>query len=52
MEIVTEVMANFSKFYINNKALQKAKIVICEMEKIEGEFYKTYETAREYLDSR
>lgn len=44
MEIVIEVLANFSEFYINIKDLQKAKI--------EGEFDKTYETTRKYLDSR
>lgn len=52
MEIVIEVLANFSEFYINNKELQHANIVISEMEKVKGEFYKTYELAREYLDSR
>lgn len=52
MEIVMEVLSNFSDFYTKNKELQKCKMVVREMEKIEEDFHLACETAREYLNSR
>ena len=52
MELVLKVLANFSDFYIQNGEIQKGQRIVNEMEKIEEEFYTSYEAAREYLDSR
>ena len=49
MEIAVEVLPRFSDFYIKNKQLQKSKIVVSEMGKIEDEFYTAYEKAQGYL---
>ena len=52
MELVLKVLSNFSDFYIQNDKIQKGQMIVNEMEKIEEEFYTSYEAAREYLDSR
>ena len=52
MEIAMEVLAKFSNIYIRNKQLQKSKIVVSDMEKIEDEFNTAYEKAQGYLESR
>ena len=52
MELVLKVLSNFSDFYIQNSEIQKGQRIVNEMEKIEEEFYTSYEAAREYLDSR
>lgn len=38
--------------FIDNLVLEKSKLVVSEMEKIEEDFYKSYESAREYLGSQ
>ena len=35
MDIVLEVLYNFSDFYLENSDLQKSQKIVCEMEKIE-----------------
>ena len=52
MELVLKVLANFSDFYIQNGEIQKGLRIVNEMQKIEEEFYTSYEAVREYLDSR
>lgn len=52
LDIVMKVLANFSDFYVTNGEIQKGQRIANEMEKIEQDFYSTYEAAREYLDSR
>ena len=51
MVIVMECLSNFTSFYINNKELQKAYVVVSEMEKIETDFSAAYKNAFAYLDS-
>ena len=51
MEIVMELLSNFTSFYIKNKELQKAYVVVSEMEKIETDFSSAYKIAWAYLDS-
>ena len=51
MEIVMELLSNFTSFYIKNKELQKAYVVVSEMEKIETDFSAAYKIAWAYLDS-
>ena len=46
------VLSNFSDFYTKYNELQKSRLVVKEMEKIEEDFYTTSEAAREYLDAR
>ena len=41
MEIVMELLSNFTTFYIKSKAVQKANMVVNEMEKIERDFTAT-----------
>ena len=52
MDIVLEVLYNFSDFYLENNDLQKSQKIVCEMEKIEEEFYSALEAKRDYLDSQ
>ena len=52
LERVIELLSNFTSFYIENKDLDRSKMVIDEMEKIETEFNLAYETVWAYLDSR
>ena len=52
LELVMEVLTNFSDFYSKNGELQKDKKIISEMEKIEEDYYTAYGTAQEYLNSR
>ena len=52
MDIVLEVLYNSSDFYLENNDLQKSKKIVCEMEKIEEEFYSAHEAKRDYLDSQ
>lgn len=52
LELVMEVLTNFSDFYTRNGEVQKDKILIREMEKIEKDYYTAYEAAQEYLNSR
>ena len=40
MDIVLEVLYNFSDFYLKNNDLQKNQKIVCEMEKIEEEFFQ------------
>ena len=51
MEIVMECLSNFTSFYIKIKALQKAYVVVSEMENIETDFSTAYKIAWAYLDS-
>ena len=51
MERVIELLSNLTSFYIENKDLDRSKMVIDEMEKIETEFHLAYEIAWAYLDS-
>ena len=51
MEIVMECLSNFTSFYIKIKELQKAYVVVNEMEKIETDFSAAYKIAWAYLDS-
>ena len=51
MEIVMECLPNFTSFYIKIKELQKAYVVVSEMEKIETDFSAAYKIAWAYLDS-
>ncbi|MCG7878408.1 MAG: hypothetical protein N0C90_19055 [Candidatus Thiodiazotropha endolucinida] len=52
MEIVLEVLSNFSDFYMKNKEYLKCKNIICEMEKIEDDYNTANDRTREYMDSR
>ena len=52
MEIVMELLSNFTTIYIKSKEVQKANVVVNEMEKIERDFTATYEIALAYLESR
>ena len=51
MEIVMECLSNFTSFYIKNKELQKAYVVVSKMEKIETDFSAAYKIAWAYRDS-
>ena len=46
-----ECLSNFTSFYIKIKKLQKAYVVVSEMEKIETDFSAAYKIAWAYLDS-
>lgn len=50
--IAIGVLTNFSDFYTKNNEVQKSKLVVREMDRIEEDFYTTSESAREYLESR
>ena len=52
LELVMEVLTFFSDVYTRNKKIQKDKILIREMEKIEKDYHTAYEAAQEYLNSR
>ena len=52
LEIVMGVLSNFSDFYTKYNELQKSRLVVKEMEKIEEDFNTTSQAAREYLDAR
>ena len=52
MDIVLELLSNFSDFYIENNELQKSQKIISEMERIEEEFHSAHEAKRDYLDSQ
>ena len=52
MESVFEILSNLTTFYIQNKELQKSNLIVGEMEKIETDFYTSYDIAWAYLDSR
>ena len=52
MDIVLEVLYNFSDFYQENNDLQKSQKIVCEMEKNEEEFYSAHEAKHDYLDSQ
>ena len=52
MDIVIELLSNFTTIYIKRKEIQKANVVVSEMEKIERDFTSTYDIALSYLDSR
>lgn len=52
LELVMEVLTIFSDFYTRNGEVQKDKILIREMEKIEKDYYTAYKAAQEYLNSR
>ena len=52
LELVMEVLTNFSDFYTENGELQKDKKIISEMENIEEDYYTAYGTIQEYLNSR
>ena len=47
LEIVMGVLYNFSDFYTKYNELQKSRLVVKEMEKIEEDFYTTSEAARD-----
>ena len=51
-EIATDVLTNFAEFYIRIGEVQKSMRVSNEIEKMDEEYSATYETAREYLESR
>ena len=51
MELVMEHLSNFTSFYIKIKELQKAYVVVSEMEKKETDFSAAYKIAWAYLDS-
>ena len=51
MEIVMECLSNLASFYIKDKELQKAYVVVSEMEKIETDVSAAYKIAWAYLDS-
>ena len=51
MEIVMEGLSNFTSFYIKIKELQKAYMVVSEMEKIETDFSSAYTIVWACLDS-
>ena len=44
-------MEEVIEFYLKNGQLQNEKIVVCEMETIEKEFYLAYEVTQTYLGS-
>ena len=50
--IAIGVLTNFADFYTKNNEVQKSKLVLREMDRIEEDFYLRSESAREYLDSR
>ena len=50
--IAIGVLTNFADFYTKNNEVQKSKLVVREMDKIEEDFYLTSESVREYLESR
>ena len=52
IDIVLEVLYNFSDFYQENNDQQKSKKLVCEMKKNEEEFYSAHEAKRDYLDSQ
>ncbi|MCG8076809.1 MAG: DUF1759 domain-containing protein, partial [Candidatus Thiodiazotropha taylori] len=52
MEIVLEVLLNFSNFYLDHNELQKSQKIVGEMEKIEEDFHRACEAARECLESQ
>ena len=52
MEIVMELLSNFTTIYIKSKEIQNANVLVSEMEKIERDFTSTYDIALSYLDSR
>ena len=52
MDIVLEVLYNFSDFYLENNDLQKSQKIVCETEKIEEQFYSAHKAKRDYLDSQ
>ena len=47
-----EVLSNFADFYTKYSEVQKSKLIVREMDRIEEDFYTTSESAREYLESR
>ena len=51
-EIATDVLMNFAEFYIRIGEVQKSMRVSNEIEMMDEEYSATYETAREYLESR
>ena len=52
MDIVLELLSNFSDFYFENNERQKSEKIISEMERIEEAFHSAHEAKREYLDSQ
>ena len=52
MDIVLELLSNFSDFYFENNELQKSQKIISEMERIEQEFHSAHEAKQDYLDSQ
>ena len=50
--IAIEVLSNFADFYTKYSEVQKSKLIVREMDRIEEDFYATSESAREYLESR
>ena len=51
-QIAIGVLTNFANFYTKNNEVQKSKLVVREMDRIEEDFYLTSESAGEYLESR
>ena len=51
-ELATDVLTNFSEFYIRVNEMQKSMRVSNEAEKLEDEYSSAYEAATEYLQSR
>ena len=51
MDLVMEVMAKCSEFYLKIGELQKGTTIVDEMETIEKVFYTSYDAAQTYLDS-
>ena len=52
MEIVMELLSNCTTIYLRSNEIQKANVVVSEMEEIEKDFTAAYETAWVYLKSR
>ena len=51
-ELATDVLTNFSEFYIKINEMQKSMRVSNEAEKLDDEYSSAYEAATEYLQSR
>ena len=51
-ELATDVLTNFSEFYIRINEMQKSMRVSNEAEKLDDEYSSAYEAATEYLQSR
>ena len=52
METVMDVLSSLTTFHLQNKEIQKANVVVSEMEEIEKDFTAAYETAWVYFKSQ